>query len=354
MERIPYSRILGQILIWIVAWLIVSFFLSGTEEQLQRYIRRSTINSVGITLTVMINLRLLLPNLYFKKRIAFYILTALAVLAVVNMILFSDFSPFAQWDYGQRTGRRSLPEPPPGNRGSRSPNFIWMARSIPFLLSLLGSTLVEVSRFANLQEKQAIRSAKEKLETELKFLKSQINPHFLFNALNNIYTLTLIKSNVAPESLLRLSEMLRYMLYDSNEEKVPLSKEIAYLKNYTELFLLKDSRGLDVRLELDESRPDLPIAPLLFIPFVENAFKHSKIEDRRSAFVHIRLEAGEQQLAFSVVNTVPAKDFAKDQVGGIGLANVRQRLELLYPGRHELLIDHREEKFHVTLNIDLF
>lgn len=352
MTRIPYSRVLVQILIWMLVWLTLTVFLTNSEENIPRIVRRSTINIIGIAIIVVVNLLVLLPKIYFKKRIALYIIAACALLVLVNLFLHSDYSPFSYWDYGRITNRPP-PDPPRGGPGPRPSSFFWMARSIPLLLTLLGSTLVEVSRFANLQEKQAIQSSKEKLETELKFLKSQINPHFLFNALNNIYTLTVIKSDVAPESLLRLSEMLRYMLYDSNEEKVPLSKEIAYLKNYTELFLLKDSRGLDITLELDESRPDLPVAPLLFIPFIENAFKHSKIEDRESASVRIELQTGEQHITFSVLNTVPAAEFAKDHVGGIGLVNVRQRLDLLYPNRHELTIDQQTDHFHVTLNIDL-
>ena len=162
---------------------------------------------------------------------------------------------------------------------SRTQVGTWLRYFIPLLISFVGSTLIELTLFANKKEKAAISIEKEKLDTEMKFLKSQINPHFLFNALNNIYSLTVIKSDKAPDNLMRLSEMLRYMLYDSNDGTVPLHKEIDYLENYVSLALLKDSRGLNVKVDLDKGHPDLRVVPLLFIPFVENAFKHSKIED---------------------------------------------------------------------------
>ena len=187
----------------------------------------------------------------------------------------------------------------------------------------------------------------------MKFLKSQINPHFLFNALNNIYTLSVLKSDDAPEHLLKLSGMLRYMLYDCNAERVLLSKEIEYLKNYIDLYKLKDSRGLNIRVDLDESRPGLVVAPLLFIPFIENAFKHSQIEDLDKGWIEIGLQTRDTGIDFKVSNSVPDRNFTKDASGGIGLSNVQRQLELLYPEKHELHISNRPTQFDVSLKIDL-
>jgi len=187
----------------------------------------------------------------------------------------------------------------------------------------------------------------------MKFLKSQVNPHFLFNALNNIYTLTVIKSDKAPDNLMRLSEMLRYMLYDSNDGKVPLHKEIDYLENYISLASLKDSRGLNVKVELDKSQPGLKVAPLLFIPFVENAFKHSKIEDLKNGFINISLKTSSEQIEFSVENSIPSVPFKKDKLGGIGLTNTKKRLELLYPYKHLLSISDSGKVYSVLLKLDL-
>lgn len=218
---------------------------------------------------------------------------------------------------------------------------------------IVGSTLIELTHFANKKEKVAISIEKEKLDTEMKFLKSQINPHFLFNVLNNIYALTVIKSDKAPDNLMRLSEMLRYMLYDSNDGKVSLQKEIDYLENYISLASLKDSRGLNIKVDLDKSQADLKIAPLLFIPFVENTFKHSKIEDLKNGFINISLETSHKQLEFSIENSIPNVVFKKDKLGGIGLPNTKQRLKLLYPHKHLLNITESDNIYSVFLKLDL-
>jgi two-component system LytT family sensor kinase len=216
---------------------------------------------------------------------------------------------------------------------------------------LWGSTLVELTLYVSSKEKAILSIEKEKLDTEIKFLKSQINPHFLFNVLNNIYSLTVIKSDKAPENLLRLSGMLRYMLYDSNEEKVALGKEIEYLENYIKLAELKDSRGLKIQVALDKSQPNLRIAPLLFIPFVENAFKHSKIEDLKNGFININLSVSNDHLVFNIENSIPNIRISKDDVGGIGLANTKQRLHLIYPDKHFLDISDDRSTYSVILNI---
>ncbi|MBK9336591.1 MAG: histidine kinase [Lewinellaceae bacterium] len=176
-------------------------------------------------------------------------------------------------------------------------------------------------------------------------------PDFLFNALNNIYTLTVIKSDQAPENLLKLSGMLRYMLYDCKADRVPLGKEIEYLRHFIDLNLLKDSRGLNVQVSLDESRPALSIAPMLLIPFVENAFKHSKIEDRARGWIRIELQTAAEHILFTVENSVPDTAHPKDQAGGIGLNNVRRQLELLYPDQHELAIEPEADTFRIRLKL---
>ncbi|MEZ4921346.1 MAG: histidine kinase, partial [Saprospiraceae bacterium] len=188
---------------------------------------------------------------------------------------------------------------------------------------------------------------------ELMFLKSQTNPHFLFNALNNIYTLTVLKSDQAPDNLLKLSGMLRYMLYECKSERVPLEKELEYIKNFTDLYLLKDSRGLNVKTQLDTSRPELPISPMLLIPFVENAFKHSKIEDIEHGWITIDLTTKDDTLQFVVANSKPETAGSKDQQGGIGLQNVQRQLELLYPENHALEILDESDRYQVTLKIKL-
>ena len=222
---------------------------------------------------------------------------------------------------------------------------------MPFITSFIGSSLIVIGAYANRKEKEMIQLQKEKFETELKFLKSQVNPHFLFNALNNIYTLSVLKSDAAPENLLKLSAMLRYVLYDCKEPTVPLAKEIEYLRHFIALNMLKDSRGLNVKANLDESRPQLRIAPMLFIPFVENAFKHSKVEDLANGWIDIQLKTEDAAVILEVKNSLPKTGVTKNETGGIGLENVQRQLELLYPDRHELRIERGESTFGVYLKI---
>ena len=147
--------------------------------------------------------------------------------------------------------------------------------------------------------------------------------------------------------------MLRYMLYECDVEKVPLQKEIAYLENFIHMKLLKDSRGMNVKINLTKTGGHLMIAPMLLIPFVENAFKHSKVEDLQNGWITIDLTNEQQKIIFKVENSTLQNNYTKDQAGGIGLANVKRQLYLLYPQKHTLKIDSTEEKYSVHLEIEL-
>jgi LytS/YehU family sensor histidine kinase len=217
----------------------------------------------------------------------------------------------------------------------------------------LGSALFHIARYATQKEKETVTLKAEKLDSEIKFLKSQINPHFLFNALNNIYTLTLLKHEKAPENLLKLSGMLRYMLYDCKAERVPLRKEVDYIRNFIELNMLKNKEPLKVDADINDYSPELLVAPLIFIPFIENAFKHSNIEDLDKGWIKISLKTPDNQIHFSVQNSVPKGDVSKDKEGGIGLNNVLRQLELIYPDKHHLTIEEGEHQFSIFLRIEL-
>ncbi len=334
-----------QILFWGSLWVLVPVILLGNWENSERLIMRSVIVLTGITLVVWTNMEILLPRLYFDKKQAAYVLLGIGLVVAITLLIDWDGAPWGQ--YFNRPG---------GNRGRGNPGWHsmrYLSISMPYFTALIGSALFEIASFANRKEKEATEFRSEKLEAELKFLKSQINPHFLFNALNNIYALTVIQSDQAPDNLLKLSGMLRYMLYDCKADRVPLGKEIEYLRHYIDLNLLKDSRGLNVEVDLDESRPTLSIAPMLLIPFVENAFKHSKVEDRSYGWIRITLQTADDQIVFTVENSMPDATYTKDQAGGIGLSNVRRQLELLYPGRHDLNIEPGPEVFSIRLKLDV-
>lgn len=336
-----------QILFWGALWVVVPLLLLGNYEDPERLAWRSIVVLGGIGLVVWANMEVLLPQLYFNKKQAAYVIAGLVIVVTITLLVSWDAMPWAEY-FSRPGGGRGGGH---GNPGWRSMRYFGYA--MPYFTALIGSALFEIAGFANRKEKEATEFRNEKLEAELKFLKSQINPHFLFNALNNIYALTVIKSDQAPDNLLKLSGMLRYMLYECKADRVTLGREIEYLRHYIDLHLLKDSRGLNVDVSLDESRPQLAIAPMLLIPFVENAFKHSKVEDLAHGWININLETADDHLLFRVENSLPENNYTKDQAGGIGLNNVRRQLELLYPDRHELNIVQGPESFLVTLKIDI-
>jgi LytS/YehU family sensor histidine kinase len=222
-----------------------------------------------------------------------------------------------------------------------------------FFLVLASIGLRSVVDYLNLQKK-LVEVAKQKAEAELNFLKSQINPHFLFNSLNAVYFL--IDKNNAPAraALHKFSEMLRYQLYECNGEKIPIEKEIGYLKDYVALQQLRVSHNTEIKFDCAQDVHDFSIEPLLLIPFVENSFKHlSHFDKDKQNEVRIAISRTNGSLQFSVYNTTEHIDITTKQ-GGIGLTNVRQRLKLLYPGKHQFSITKKNDWFGVDLTLSLY
>jgi hypothetical protein len=213
------------------------------------------------------------------------------------------------------------------------------------IIGVIGTLIVNTIKKGEL-EKQAIN-------TELIYLKSQINPHFLFNTLNNIHTLVYMQAPAAPDAVMRLSSLMRYMLYESNATAVPLSIEINYLKDYIALQQLryKENDVVDFRVEGNVEKCE--IAPLLFVHLLENTYKHSpaKLE---TGSIKVNVSVRDNLLVFSFQNPVGKKtDYFFEEHGGIGLANVQKRLQLLYPEKHSLVIDKSEVHFRVELKINV-
>lgn len=196
---------------------------------------------------------------------------------------------------------------------------------------------------------------KEKLETELRFLKYQFNPHFLFNSINSIFFLIHKNPDVASSSLAKFSELLRHHLYECNDELVPLDKEVAYLRNFIALEKLRQNRGVDVTTDIaEELPPDAGIAPFILMTFVENAFKHVSKDNDRENRITIRLRAEADLLEFDVSNST--SQLATQQAvhyGGIGLKNVQRRLDLLYPGHYKLNLQNDGGLFQASLRMVL-
>ena len=211
------------------------------------------------------------------------------------------------------------------------------------LLHLLASWIMNLWKV-----NQQLRN--EQQATELMHLKSQINPHFFFNTLNNLYGLAREKADAAPELILRLSDMMRYTIYQGQQEKVPLQQEVDYLNNYIELQQIRFKKSVHVTFDCD-IEDGAAIAPLLFINLVENAYKHGVETLAADAFIHIRLQANDRELEFAIENN--RDPGAACNSGGIGLTNLRKRLTLLYPDAHQLQIKQTVDCYSICLHLTL-
>ncbi|MDP5170850.1 MAG: sensor histidine kinase [Bacteroidia bacterium] len=244
---------------------------------------------------------------------------------------------------------------PEGNGlGFRS---LWNWMSTNFVVSglvLIGANFYGFTS-AWFRDRQVQRDLEqEKLRAELKALKHQVNPHFLFNVLNSLYALAFQNDDEpTAEGIAMLSQLMRYMLYESNDTEVLLEKEIAYLENYISLQKLRLNGKTVIRFDVEGEVRGKSIAPMLLIPFVENAFKFG-ISTARDSHVYIRLSEGEGKLQFWVNNSIhDVNTPVLDEFGGIGLDNVKKRLDLLYPGRYQLDFGPLGSEFEVTLTISI-
>jgi len=216
----------------------------------------------------------------------------------------------------------------------------------------LGLFIVEVIRNNRRTQKLNQQLEKEKLETELKFLRSQLNPHFLFNALNNIYFLIQKDQNKAAEALAQFSEMLRYQLYECNAEKIPLAQEVEYLENYIKIAALSHTE-VELKVNITDQVNGELVTPLLLIPFVENAFKYVSSKEDDGKFINISLDLKGKKLNYKVTNSLAAEVITEKKRGGIGLDNIQKRLTLLYPDEHTLSHHQMEDSYQAELKLEL-
>ena len=234
--------------------------------------------------------------------------------------------------------------------------YVFISSSFPSTLAsmTLAMSIKLTKNWLNTQRRQQLLE-KEKLETELKFLKYQFNPHFLFNTINSIFFLIHKNPNMASDSLVRFSELLRHQLYESNDQQIPLEKEIAYLENFIGLEKLRQNSNLTVRFNCDSRLAGhLEIAPFILMNFVENAFKHVSRHTDKPNWIDVNLSTMGNQMIFSVLNSASPSE-ANDVInyGGIGIKNVQRRLDLIYPGKYILGINDNGSTFDVELRIEM-
>ncbi|MDW3651995.1 MAG: sensor histidine kinase [Bacteroidia bacterium] len=323
---------------WVMLTVLISFIFNGFVEDIGILIWSVSINLIGFILLVYVNLYLLLPRFFDKELYREYALWLLVLLIVSAVIRF-----YIGWGLMSWMDSELLKIFDPKFFGSMIVNGAFLLFvSIP--LRMVGTWIKRK------ELEQEIKT--QQLEAELRFLKAQVNPHFLFNALNNIYSLSFTGSDKAPEMILKLSDMMSYMLYDCKSEQVLLSAELAYLRNYIELQQLKKDGELNIEFKLMGDPGGLLITPMLFIPFFENSFKHGNLEDLEHGWMKGHLKIEKEGLKFHMSNSYcPGKK--ESEKGGVGLENIRERLALLFPEKHELDIQQNENIYRVDLSIKI-
>ena len=278
--------------------------------------------------------------LFRRKYIAYFISLSLSILLVCFPLAIATFRYIPLSDESIAT--------------------IWTVQFFIYNFLLIFFTVLltaSIKLFRNWYLKEQANKELQKLniENELKFLKSQINPHFLFNNLNNLYALTLKQSELAPDAVLKLSNILRFGLYESQKQKVPIDDDIQFVRDYIELEKLRLGERTDIVLEVEGSTFGKMIEPFLFINFIENAFKHGANPTLGKSFIHIKytIDSEHKKLIFSISNNKPSilNNLDKAKVGGIGLKNVETRLNILYPNRHVLNIVDDKDTYSVTLTL---
>lgn len=246
------------------------------------------------------------------------------------------------------------PRPNEKNR-KKPPNRIFDGRNLIdisslFLFFVMGVSLRFIKKWQDDEEWKS-HMEKQKVQTELEYLKQQINPHFLFNSLNSIYSLALTKSEITTDSILKLSSILRYMLYESEDSLVMLRKEIDTVHDYIDLQRLRLTELVEVHFETTGQPGNYKIAPFILIPIIENAFKYGS-DNVSDSFIHINIVVEDDQFAMTVQNKI-VSTVVKKEVSGIGLKNIERRLELLYPNEHGVHITNENGVYSVTLHVKL-
>jgi len=229
----------------------------------------------------------------------------------------------------------------------------WITSLATNLSVLLMSTFYQVLKNRYENERRNLAIINRQREAQLQFLKAQINPHFLFNTLNNIYSLAVMRSEKTAEMVLQLSNLLRYVIYESQDDAVPLQREVEQIERFIELYRLRCEHPPDITFQYPADLNGLLIEPMVLLPLVENCFKHADLEENPEAFVRLELELQGERMVFHTLNTQNPGNRQKDARGGVGLENIRRRLELKHPGAYTLETHDRGPHFEVRLSLIL-
>lgn len=340
--HLPFWLVYGYL------WWVVSSrsFYSVNQALLSVYAVKFTGYWIWETAAVCFNLYFLMPRLLERNRVTAYVLSVVATIIVSAALIVPTAYYGTAWTRGLTLHQQWGDEATFWS--------LFMANPLPAVTAAMTLGMaIHLARqwYQTRQRAQALE--KEKLETELKFLRNQFNPHFLFNTINSIFFLIHKNPDRASASLAKFSDLLRYQLYECNDREIPLSSELAYLENFVELEKLRQNENVTVDMRLRrQDGSSLAIAPFVLLTFVENAFKHVSRGPEQQHWIDIQLDQAGPLLDFVVSNSAaPGTQREVVHYGGIGLANVRRRLDLMYPGNYDLFIHASEERFDVRLQL---
>ncbi len=334
-----YKYKLHHLPFWILFFAVWHFFRYQDYPRWPLLV--TAIKVVDLAILVYVTNYLLIPKLLYKKRWVLFGLTFLLMIVASSV--------FKMYILGQIM---NIPSMFDLTDTSKLKQRIYDNVIPHILLVSTGSAFKLLLDNARAQRRLA-EMARQKSEAELNFLKSQINPHFLFNSLNSIYFLIDRENVEARKTLLQFSDLLRYQLYDCSSPTIEIEKEITFLKDYIRLQELRKDKNYEVDVKVGGDVKDFQITPLLLIAFVENAFKHISHHNNGKNFVHVNMNRSNGTFQFMVENSKEDHEKNTDPAGGIGLANVKRRLELQYPDKHELIIKNDRNRFRVELELKL-
>jgi hypothetical protein len=344
------NKILIHSIIWcfLIIASLLPFYQNFTSINAEFYIQWSS----GIVLFYA-NYFYFVPKLLLQKKHTAYLAIIVSLVTILSCIKIFYFSPdFHKPEMAQRifdiNGKEIIRDK---IFQKKPPFFFKFFPSLFYLFIVSISTLIKTLSEFYTNEQNKLISETNKTSTELNYLRKQTNPHFLFNALNSIYSLAYKKSDLVPDAIVTLSEMMRYMLYETDNKAVSLEKEINYIKNYIDLQKLRLNNIENIFLNIHGDTRNKLIEPLLLISFIENAFKYGT-DYKGAAFVKIRISIEDNILDFWIENKI--ENQIKDpNNSGIGLTNIKNRLNILYPNAHQLTIEQTDNKYSVHLNLEL-
>jgi two-component system, LytTR family, sensor kinase len=333
-----------HILVHLVFWVSLPFLPWAILQQQPPHFSfwRAIMPVLRMAVLFYLNYWVLIPRLLARRRVLLYLLAVLALMLLLHLPM------SLHW-----LGLGTMPPPRPGTSVADRQQFQAVIVVVTVLVWMVSSGLRITSEwFENERVRRQMHN--DKLTAELSFLKSQVSPHFLFNTLNNIYSLAQLRSDDTPEAILKLSQLMRYMLYEANDPRVALEQEVEYLHNYVDLQRLRLADDVEIEFSQEGNLAGKLIEPMLLIPFVENAFKHG-VSYQHPSYIRMALRVHADELLFRVQNrrfpVAPPLTAARDS--GIGVQNVTQRLRLLYPDRHLLHIEQTADEYLVTLTLAL-